>query len=205
MTQNTPLTQLQVAIAERKASINAIITARKEELAIKYINSDTFLTREMLDSDINTINALLSVAKDSYVLDGRKLSASFGYGTIPNLLITLAKAILYAKAHEKEELLVMANTTIDTVESLVEALGQEAYFNPKTASIREEIQMDIDTVTSMLRQLISDLNLVSEVSLAKFHSGNIKLVFTRAQLKATLAYENYTNYLAGIEDTIYID
>jgi hypothetical protein len=205
MSKETPLTPLQVAIAKRKASINAIITARKEELAIKYINSDTFLVREMLDNDINTINALLSVAKDSYVLDGRKLSPTFGYGTIPNLLITLAKAILYAKAHEKEELLVMANTTIDTVESLVEALGQEAYFNPKTGTIREEIPMDIDMVTAMLRQLINDLNLVSEVSLAKFHSGNIKLIFTRAHLKAKLAYENYINYLEGIEDTIYVD
>jgi hypothetical protein len=205
MSKQTPLTQLQVLIAERKASINAIITARKEELAIKYINSDTFLIREMLDSDINTINALLSVAKDSYVLDGRKLSATFGYGTIPNLLITLAKAILYAKAHEKEELLVMANTTIDTVESLVEALGQEAYFNPKTASIREEIPMDITTVKVMLNQLISDLNLVSEVSLDKFNEITIDNMFTRAQLKAKLAYENYINYLEGIEDTVYLD
>jgi hypothetical protein len=205
MSKETPLTPLQVAIAERKASINAIITARKEELAIKYINSDTFLIREMLENDINTINALLSMAKDSYVLDGRKLSATFGYGTIPNLLITLAKAILYAKAHEKEELLIVANTTIDTVEALVEALGQEAYFNPKTGTIREEIPMDIGTVTAMLRQLISDLNLVSEVSLAKFNETTIGSMFTRAQLKAKLAYENYINYIEGIEDTVYLD
>lgn len=205
MAKKTTLTPLQVAIAERKANISAIINARKEELALKYINSDTFLNREMLDHDINIINALLSVAKDSYVLDGRKLSPTFGYGTIPNLLITLAKAVLYAKAHEKEELLIMANTTIDTVESLVDALGQEAYFNPKTGSIREEIAMDIDTVTTMLRQLISDLNLVSDISLAKFNTTFINSMFMRSEVKAKLAYENYINYLDGIEDTVYED
>ncbi len=203
--KTTTQSPLQLAMEARRKEISALINEKKQSMQIAYINSDTFTTREMLNSDLLTINALLTNAKENYALDGRKLSPTFGYGTIPNLLITLAKAILYAKSHEKDELLFMANTTIDTIETLVDALGQESYFNPKTGMMRDEVPMDISTVIAMLEQLITDLNLVSNISLAKFNEEFINKLFERARVKAELAYENHINYINDIEDITYED
>ena len=199
------LSAVEEAMIKRQSEIQAIISAKKTQMKIDYINSTENLQRSMLNEDISTINAILSVIKENYSLDGRKLQPTFGYGTIPNALITLSIAILYAKEYEKEELLHMANTTIDTVEQLVDAMGRESYFSPKHGMLIDEVPMDVSKVKSTLQQLITDLTLVSDISLDKFNQDRIDQRFTKARIKAELANENFINYIQGVDDTIYVD
>lgn len=195
---------LEEAIKARKATVAQVIQAKKLEMQMKFVESDAFMTRELINNDITTIDAILTLAEENYTADGRKLPVTFGYGNIPNKLITMAKSILYAKEYEKDELLFMANTDISTVEILVDALGQEAYFS-KTGTLEEEIPMDIEVVVETLQQIITDLQLVSTISFAKFSEESVAKRFERARVKAMLQQENYINYISGVKDVVYID
>jgi len=195
---------LEEAIKARKATVAQVIQAKKLEMQMKFVESDAFMTRELINNDITTIDAILTLAEENYTADGRKLSVTFGYGNIPNKLITMAKSILYAKEYEKDELLFMANTDISTVEILVDALGQEAYFS-KTGTLEEEIPMDIEVVVETLQQIITDLQLVSTISFAKFSEESVAKRFERARVKAMLQQENYINYISDVKDVVYID
>ena len=194
---NTTAKELSVLLAERvearKAEVAERIEVRKLENQINFIESPLFEARELDKEDNLVLDAYLTHIEEMYAVSKRKVSKTFGYGVIPNKVLTIAKSVMYCKAEEKLELLAMTGLNETQVEDIVDAFGMTAYFSPKSLDIVEAVPMS-DNITDIIAQACSDMGLVSSVNYGKFTKSNIDYQYTRASLKANEALENTLKY-----------
>ena len=187
--------ELALRAQERKEAIAEKIAVIKLEKELDYLASDLYEKRQLIESDNNTLDAIIGTVTDIAVANKRKVSQTYAFGTIPNKIVTICKAILYSKAEDKELLLAMAKLTEDTVEAVTDAFGMTAYFSPQQMAIIPAVPMDIDKVRELIAQAAQDMGLVSDIDLSKFNPDNVKYQYDRAQLRAEESLENTLKYL----------
>ena len=185
--------QLKEKVAARKAEIAETVECIKLENEIKYVESDLFQTRKLTEADNNVLDAYIEHIVDQYAQSKRKVSQTFGYGVIPNKVLTICKAVMYSKAEEKIELLAMTGLSETQVEEITEAFGMTAYFSPASLEIVKSVPM-AKNIVEVLKQASSDMGLVSNISYGKFNAENVEYQYNRAKQRAEEALENTIKY-----------
>jgi len=179
---------------DRKEQMEEIILKKKLEKEAQYLNSSLYEQRQLEAEDLETLDAYISQLEQILEVDNRKRSYVFGYGTIPDKVLSLVKSIKYLKAHEKEEMLLSTGLTEIIIDDLVEAFGMTAYFSMKTETLVPEVPMDIDVTKQLLTEVMTKIGLVSNVSLSKFNEDNVNYQYKKASVKAEEAYEMTLKY-----------
>ena len=185
--------ELAAKVEARKASIQEAIECIKVNNEMKYIDSPLYEARQLDENDNLTLDAHIQYITDIYTADKRKVSMTFGYGVVPNKILTICKAVMYSKANEKAELLAMTGLSESQVEEITEAFGMTAYFSPARLEIVESTPMSANIV-ELLGQAATDLGLVSAINYGKFTASNTDYQYTRAQLRAEESLENTLKY-----------
>ena len=185
--------ELAAKVEARKASIQEAIECIKVNNEMKYIESPLYEARQLDENDNLTLDAHIQYITDIYTADKRKVSMTFGYGVVPNKILTICKAVMYSKANEKAELLAMTGLSEAQVEEITEAFGMTAYFSPARLEIVESTPMSANIV-ELLGQAATDLGLVSAINYGKFTASNTDYQYTRAQLRAEESLENTLKY-----------
>lgn len=181
-------------LALRKSEISTLIETRKIEMQINLLNSPLYTSRQLEEADTLQLTALLSIITDNYAVDDRKVINTYGFGVVPNKLITILKSIQFSKLHEKQELLIQTNLSESLIEELLEAIGGVAYFSAKFNAIVPAIPMDIPKVREKLHEVSQLMGLVAPLNLSKFNASNIEYIYTKASIDAENALENHLRY-----------
>jgi hypothetical protein len=192
-------TELKAQLEARKLAKAQELSELKETIVLKHelakLNSPLYDKRELQKSDNTTLDVLLEKVEEVYAKDDRKMSQTFGYGIIPNKILTLLKAIQYTKASDREELLLITGLDEQTIEDTLDAFGNTAYFAKTSIEVVPEIPMDIDRTKELLRLVGTDMSLVSDLDLSKFNIDNVRYQYTRARVKAEEMCENTQQYV----------
>lgn len=195
----TPTELLKAQLEERKLAKAQEIAELKESITLRHelakLDSPLYDKRELQKTDNTKLDVLLNQVEEVYSKSDRKISQTFGYGIIPNKILTLLKAIQYVKATEREELLLITGLDEQTIEDTLDAFGNTAYFAKTSIEVVPEIPMDIDKTKELLRLVATDMQLVSDLDLSKFNIDNVRYQYTRARVKAEEMCENTQQYV----------
>lgn len=195
----TPTELLKAQLEERKLAKAQEIAELKESITLRHelakLDSPLYDKRELQKTDNAKLDVLLNQVEEVYSKSDRKISQTFGYGIIPNKILTLLKAIQYVKATEREELLLITGLDEQTIEDTLDAFGNTAYFAKTSIEVVPEIPMDIDKTKELLRLVATDMQLVSDLDLLKFNIDNVRYQYTRARVKAEEMCENTQQYV----------
>lgn len=186
--------QLEATKAQAKAQLEETLEANKLQLEINRLTSPLYMTRQLETEDTVKLDAIINHIEELYAVDRRKVSQTYGYGDIPNKIVTIAKAVMYSKIEEKTELLMMTGMHSGTIEDLIDAFGNTAYFSVRELKVVPEMSMDIVRVKEILQVCADDLGLVSTLKLHKFSPTNIEYQSKRALARAEEALENTLKY-----------
>ena len=193
------INQLLKELEERKVAKQAELEELKQTIALNHeltkLESPLYNKRALSAQDSLTLDVLINQVEEQYSRDDRKLSLTFGYGIIPNKILTLLKAILFSKAADKEELLMLTGLDEQIVEDTLDAFGNTAYFSKHSVEIVPAQEMNINRVKELLELVAIDMKLVSELDLSKFNTANIDYQYTRAQVKAEEMLDNTKQYI----------
>ena len=203
-----------MTLVELNAELEARKIAKKEELAnviatvkvqheLTKLDSPLYNKRELMKTDSIMLDVIIGQITDVYAREDRKMSLTFGYGIIPNKIITLLKAIQYSKAAEKEEFLMMTGLDEQIVEDILDAFGNTAYFSKVAIEVVPEIPMDIARTKELLNLASIDMKLVSELDLSRFNVANVSYQSKRAQLRADEMLDNTKEYIEAA--TVYAE
>lgn len=185
----------------KQAEIKELIEVQKIELEMEMLDSPLYELRAIEAEDNLKLDAILNHIEELYTQDNRKLSQTFGYGIIPNKVLTICKAIQYSKHDEKQELLMMTGLTEQCIEDLLDAFGNTAYFSPRALEIVPEIPVNISMTKELLNTVIADLGLVGDIRLHKFNKETVEYQSTSARLRAEEALANTLKYATDAEIT----
>jgi len=188
--------ELEARKAAKKAELEEVVATVMVQHELTKLTSPLYNHRELTKRDSVTLDVLLDQIAEVYARDNRKMSLTFGYGIIPNKIITLLKAIQFSKAAEKEEFLMMTGLDEQIIEDTLDAFGNTAYFSKMGIEVIDAIPMDIDKVRQLLQTIAVDMKLVSELDLSKFNKANVDYQYKRAQLKADEMLDNTKEYVA---------
>lgn len=195
----TTLEQLKQELEQRKQAKVAELAELKESITLRHelskLDSPLYNNRELTKTDSTKLDILLSRVEEIYSLDSRKITHVYGYGIVPNKILTLLKAIQYTKASEKEELLMLTGLDEQIVEDTLDNFGNTAYFSKQSIEIVPEIPMDIAKTKELLKLVAVDMHLVSELDLSKFSIDNVRYQSTRARVRAEEMLNNTKEYI----------
>lgn len=186
--------QLEQIKMETHAKVLALVEANKLQLQINKLQSPLYITRELELEDTTRLDAIIEHIEELYAVDRRKISHTYSYGDIPNKIITICRAIMYSKIEEKAELLMLSGLHLSTIEDLLQAFGNTAYFSVRDLAVIPAIDMDIATTKELLQVCADDLGLVSTLKLHNFSANNVEYQYTRALNRAEEALENTLKY-----------
>lgn len=199
------ITELKAQLEQRKADKKAEIATLKEEISLRHeiakLDSPLYAKRELAIADNTTLDVILTQAETVYARNNRKMSKVFGYGLIPNKILTLLKAIQFSKAEDRDELLLITGLDEQIIEDTLDAFGQTAYFSKASITIMPAIPMDTPRIKELLKLVATDMRLVSELDLGKFTIENIRYQYDRAQINADEMLTN-TQELVDIATTV---
>ena len=187
--------ELETRKVAKQAEVKELIELTKVTQEINKIDSPLYNKRELSLRDNMVLDTIISTIEEQYAADDRKMSVTFGYGILPNKIITIMKSIQYSKHAEKEELMMMCGVSEQSVEDVLDAFGNTAYYSKNDNTIVESIPMDIAKVKELLALAAIDMQLVSTLDLGKFNSTNVDYQYKRSQLKADEMLENTTKYV----------
>ena len=189
---------LKQQLETRKAQKEQELATLKEEITLKHelakLDSPLYHKRELQKDDIAKLDVLLDEVEAVYSRENRKISNVFGYGLIPNKILTIVKAIQYSKQADRTDLLLLTGLDEQTVEDILDAFGMTAYFNKTSVSIVPEIAMDIQRTKELLALVATDMRLVSDLDLSKFNIENVRYQYDRARINAEEMLENTQEY-----------
>ena len=192
-------TELKAQLEERKLAKAQELATLKETITLQHelakLNSPLYDKRELQKTDNITLDILLAQVEEVYRHSDRKMSQTFGYGIIPNKILTLLKALQYVKSAEREELLLIIGLDEQTIEDTLDAFGNTAYFAKTSIEVVPEIPMDIERTKELLKLVATDMRLVSDLDLSKFNIENVRYQYTRARVKAEEMLENTEAYV----------
>ena len=186
--------QLEATKAQVQAQLQETLEANAIQLQINKLQSPLYVERQLEIEDNLKLDAIIDHIEELYAVDRRKVSQTYGYGDIPNKIVTITKAIMYSRMDEKAELLMMTGLHSSTVEDLLDAFGNTAYFSVRDMKVVPEIPMDIARTKELLQVCADDLGLVSTLKLHKISSDNVEYQRLRALSKAEEALENTLKY-----------
>jgi len=193
------LQELKAQLEERKAQKQAELANLKEEITIKHelakLDSPLYQQRELTKTDNTKLDLLITQAEEIYAKTDRKMSLTFGYGILPNKILTLLKAIQFMNNADREEMMLLTGLDEQIIEDTLDAFGNTAYFDKVSVEVIPEIPMDIDRIKELLRLVATDMQLVSDLDLSKFNIENVRYQYTRARLKAEEMLDNTQQYV----------
>lgn len=187
--------QVEAKKVAKQAEINQMVETIKLNHELVKLDSPLYTIRELQAKDNATLDAYITVVQEEYAKEDRKLSQTFGYGIIPNKILTLLKAIQYSKADSKQHLLLLTGLDEQTVEDTLDAFGNTAYFSKLSIEVMPSIPMNIPKVKEFLKLVATDLGLVSDLDLSKFNQSNVDYQYTQAQDKADELLDNTREYI----------
>lgn len=192
------LDEMKAMLAERsakkKAEIEQLIEQRKIEVEIKKLDSPMYAEMMLIAEDEANLTAHIEMIAEMYAAEKRKISYVFGFGEPINKLLTLIKAIQYAKQEVKMDLLCSTGLSINTVDNITDLFGATAYFSPKQLRIVDAIPMNIDGLKEAINMAYLEMGLISTPNFSKFNKANIDYVYSTAEAKAREMLENTLKY-----------
>ena len=192
------ITELKAQLEQRKQEKQIELANLKETITLQHelnkLDSPIYNKRELVKQDSLTLDIILGQIEEAYRTNKRKVSQVYGYGIIPNKLLTILKAIQFSKSADKEELLLITNLDEQIVEDTLDSFGSTAYFSKVAVEIIPEIAMQKEKVKELLTTVAIDMKLVSELDLSKFNTANIDYQYKRAQLNAEELLTNTQEY-----------
>lgn len=204
---NQTLEQLKAKLAEKqqenKVRLSTLIEAKRIELEINKLDSEFFTKQTLIQTDIDNLNAIVTLIEEKQAKHEKKLRRTFGLGEIPSLILTIATNVMYAKMDDREELYIASKLNTVLVEMLVESVGRTAYFNAKDLVVEEAIPYDIEKVRSSIKLAYIAMGLVSEPDLSKLTEDNFSRRFKAAQLQAEELQANTLKYIDSDETVTY--
>jgi hypothetical protein len=201
MNKQELINKLEVARAAKVAEMAEIVEIAKLNHELTKLDSPLYAKRELTKIDSTALDVLLVQVEEEYAKDDRKISQTFGYGIIPNKIITLLKAIQFSKAQLKEDLLLMTGLDEQVIEDTLDAFGNTAYFSKTAVEVIPAMPMDIPRVKELLEMVAIDMKLVSDLDLCKFNPANVDYQYKRSQLNADEMLDNTNEYITAA--TIY--
>ena len=186
--------ELAARMEERKQEVKNLMEEIKLQNELRKIESILFQKRELEKQDNLKLDAVIQQLEEFYSVDNRKINRVYGYGHMVDKILTIIRSIQYLKQDEKQEMLMMTGLDESTVEAVLDALGNPAYFSVRELRLIDEQPANVDELKSLLKIIAIDLNLVSELNLNKVTQENVDYQFTRAKLRAQEALENTLKY-----------
>lgn len=186
--------QLELKKAEKKAEMEVLIEQRKVETQLQLLDTPFYQNQMVSESNIKTLDGYIAIIEERYAENKRKLSPTFGFGVVANKILTIIKAIQYAKADEKEEFLIMTGLSEQLVEEIVDALGNTAYFSVRELTIVDEQPCNIVALQQGLQIAGTLMQLVGDVPVGKVNQDNIDRMYASARARAEEMLENTLKY-----------
>jgi len=180
------------------------IRAKKQE---EYINSDKFTQRILFDEDVQKLDAYIELIKERYsgkIYNGRKPSIVYGFGTIPNKIVTIVKSIYFMKEDDKKDLIQLTGINEQIMEDLIKAFGSMAYYSKSAGAVQPEVPMDIQRTKELIKEIAEILGLVSDIDLSSFEQSYVDSLYLKARRTAEDLAEN-TEKHASTDDEEDID
>ena len=191
--------ELMAELETRKVAKQAELADLRETISLQHeitkLDSPLYNNRALTKADGITLDVITNNVAEVYARDDRKMGLTFGYGILPNKIITLLKAIQFSKAAEKEEFLMMTGLDEQIVEDTLDAFGNTAYFSKIGLEVIDEIPMNIVKAKELLRMVAIDMKLVSELDLSKFNTSNVEYQYKRSRLKADEMLDNTKEFV----------
>lgn len=192
------MTSLQNELATRLEARREEVKKLMEEIRLKNelkrIESPLFEERELEKQDNLKLDSFIEQLEEFYSVDNRKISRVYGYGYMVDKILTIIRSIQYLKQDEKQEMLMLTGLDESTVEAVLDALGNPAYFSVRELRLIEEQPANVDELKQLLKIVSIDMDLVSTLKLNKVNQENVDYQFTRARLRAQEALENTLKY-----------
>lgn len=182
--------ELNQLVLDRKAELQVKMAEMKLDNQARKIQSPLYERRCIEEQDSLTLDSILETIEENYALDNRKISRVFGYGVMVDKILTIIRSIQYSKIEEKQELLMMTGLSESTVEEVVDALGNTAYFSVREARVIDEIPADVARLRELLEIVALDMELLRVPNLSKVSESNFEYQFTRSRLRAEELAEN---------------
>ena len=186
--------ELTARLEERKEEVRKLMEEIKLRNELKKLESPLFEERELERQDILKLDAFIEQLEEFYSVDNRKISRVYGYGHMVDKILTIIRSIQYIKQGEKQEMLMLTGLDESTVEAVLDALGNPAYFSVRELRLIEEQPANVEELRRLLKIVSIDMGLVSTLKLNKVTTENINYQFTRARLRAQEVLENTLNY-----------
>jgi len=195
MTVDELRVELEARKVAKQAEIATVIEMAKVKHEMTKLDSPIYNRRELSKQDSTTLDIISEQIAEHYARDDRKMSLTFGYGIIPNKIISLLKAIQFSKATEREEFLMMTGLDEQIIEDTLDAFGNTSFFSKTAIEVVPAIPMSVTRVKELLQLVAIDMKLVSELDLSKFNSSNVEYQYKRAQLRADEMLDNTKEYI----------
>ena len=186
--------ELAARMEERRNEVKILMEEIKLQNELKKIESPLFEERELEKQDNLKLDAFIEQLEEFYSVDNRKINRVYGYGHMVDKILTIIRSIQYLKQDEKQEMLMMTGLDESTVEAVLDALGNPAYFSVRELRLIEEQPANVDELRKLLKIVSIDMNLVSTLKLNKVTKENVDYQFIRARLRAEEALENTLKY-----------
>lgn len=186
--------ELETKKAAKRAEVEALIEERKVETQLQLLETPFYQNQMVSESNIQTLDSYIAVIEERYAENNRKLSPTFGFGVVVNKILTIIKAIQYAKADEKEEFLLLTGLSEQLVEEIIDALGNTAYFSVRELKIIPAQPCNITALQQGLQIAGTLMQVVGDVPIGKINEENINRMYESAEARATEMLENTLKY-----------
>lgn len=193
------LEQLKINLETKKKAnqekLSNLIEAKRIESEITKLDSEYFTKQSLVQTDIDSLNTIITLIEEKQSKHNKKLRRTFGLGEVPSLILTVASNVMYSKLEDREELLLACGLPTGLIEDLVESVGRTAWFNPKDLIIEPEVQYNLPKLRTAVTNASIAMNLVSELDLSKINQSNFEARFKSARLNAEEVLANTVKYL----------
>jgi len=189
--------KLEAAKAEKLAAINNKVETIKLEAQLRYVTSDLFDKKEIAKQNEQKLDALIQAFHDED--DELVYRPVYGLGSQVNKLIGLYRTALYSKAEHKESLIMLLNTDEDSIEEVLDALGNAPYYSKKTHEMVPGIKPDIVRLKQNLELAAQEIGLVN-INMSKLTAPRFEAAYKYAEAKAKEMEENTLRYADESED-----
>lgn len=194
MTLDKLKAELNARMEQRKVELEAKVAELKVLNELKKLESPLYEKRQLEKQDNLQLETYIEQLEEMYSVDNRRINRVFGYGVMVDKILTIVRSIQYLKLEEKQDMIMMTGLDEATIEEVLDALGNPAYFSVRELRIIDEQPADVGRLRELLKVVASDMGLVSQLNLGKVTTDNFNYQFTRARIKAEEALENTVKY-----------
>jgi hypothetical protein len=191
---------LQKKIKDQKAKRAKELQDVKDKRALAYYSSTKYVNTLEKEEALNVIVKELDKVAITYEILDRKVPAKYGYTVILDKLLTLAQAIKYLPSVDKAIALKETGLTELSIENLIEAIGNTAYYAKDAHNVVEAVFLDRDRLIEALEAIEVEMNISLVKEEASLSSAKITAMYENAKNKAEEMYINTETMM--LEETI---